>query len=205
MTSTTAAPAIRRRSYTPIPTVVAPVRRGQRIGRLLLAMATIAAGIVVMANERTFRSIESEIGAHLFSLVMGDAVAATTGDDPSIAFELGGHWYALRVTIECSIALYLGPLMMLGGALLATPRMGVIRIALATLTSVTTMAALNQARFLMLGYALGSGDRARFDWMHSLVGSSMMLLGIALSLTLFFRVVVVGSRRTVRSAGRRSS
>lgn len=172
-----------------------------RFTRYLLAAVIAAAGVLAVLNEHAFREVEMQIASRIIPVLLStEAIGSVFQGDPAIAFEAGGPWFALVITIECSIALYLGPLLVLAAGFIAMPRMNFARIAIATVVSFAGMVLLNQARFVMLASALSLGGRESFEWMHSLVGSTMMLIGIAGCLTLFFRVVVVGSRRAVAKA-----
>ncbi|WAA65637.1 exosortase R [Microbacterium oxydans] len=171
-----------------------------RIARVLIALAMVAFGLYVMISERSIRLFETDLASQIFPIVFADeALRATSQGEPAVAFGVGDTWWALRVTIECAIALYLGPVIMVGGLLTAIPRMGLLRVFTATTIAVAALLLLNQVRLLMLGFVLGTYGRGAFEWAHSLAGSFLMLFGLAGCLFLFFRVVILGSLRGHRT------
>lgn len=192
-----ASPVTRRKElHTPVRTHLAI-----RIVRIIIALAMIALGIYVMLSERSIRMMETDLASQIFPHVFADeAIRGTSAGEPAVAFGVDATWWALRVTVECAIAFYIGPVIMLGGLLSAIPRMGLVRVFSATAIVVAALVLLNQVRLLMLGFVLGTYGRGAFEWAHSLAGSFLMLFGLAGCLFLFFRLVIVGSLRANRIA-----
>lgn len=164
--------------------------------RVVLALALLVLGVLVVANERSFTALEARLGTHLIQAAFADqAVTATTRGDPSIAFAVGADWWALRVTTECAIALYIGPLLAFAGLFVAFPSISLVRTAWALVVAGVTLVLLNQARLVGLGYVFAEWGLNAYDWAHSLVGSFLMIFGVAGCLTLFFFAVIRPSRR----------
>lgn len=178
-----------------------PVHLAVRIVRIVIALAMVALGVFVMLSERSVRMLETDLAAQILPLVFADeAIRGTSDGEPAVAFGVGATWWALRVTIECAIALYVGPIIMLGGLLTAIPRMSLVRVFSATAIAAAALVVLNQMRLLMLGFVLGQYGKGAFEWAHSLAGSFLMMFGLAGCLFLFFRVVILGSIRRSRAA-----
>lgn len=185
----------------------APRRRaGQvftNVTRGALSLSLLALGVLIVINEGAVRVAESHLLAFLMNLGVADsALVATSAGNPAVAFELGGQWLALRITIQCAIALYLGPVLLVAALLVLSPRVSIARVLLATAIGLTALTLLNQLRLLLIGFGYGTWGTEAFHWMHGPVGTGLMLVGIAGVLFLF---VILCIRRGPRSEGRRST
>lgn len=161
-------------------------------------MLGVIVAVLLFVFERLTRQIEVGIASWVFPLVFAeDALPVTSGGMPGVAFGHNG-WYALIITPECSIAFYVGALVLLGAALLLIPRFQMSRILLAVAVSSLGMIALNQVRLAALGFIRAEYGGQAFDWAHTLGGSFLMMAGLAGCLALFFVVVVRGGRSVVR-------
>ena len=162
---------------------------GMRILRLALAVALLALGATAVLFESTLRVTESRVLASLLQHVFGaDAVAAWSAGHPAVAYQLGDAWLAVRITVQCSIALYLGPLSALAGLVLLSPRIRIRRVLSAAVVGMVALVALNQLRLVLIAFAYGAGGMDAFNWMHGPIGSALMLVGIAGVLVAFFAV-----------------
>jgi exosortase/archaeosortase family protein len=169
--------------------------------RIVVALVLAASGALVMLGEHSIRVAETRIAARVAEWVLADvAFPSTRGGQPSVTFVIDERWFSLIVTPECSVAFYIGPILLLGAAIVLIRRVPIHRVLLAASVSAALLIALNQARFLGLAFALSHFGRNTFDWWHSLGGSFLMLSGVALSLFLFFRLVVRDRPRTRRAA-----
>ncbi|RKR74705.1 exosortase R [Frondihabitans australicus] len=170
--------------------------------RLLAAAAFVAGGAALIYFEFDFRRLETVINAFLMRSTFASSAISLIlpGNDPSILYTYLGRGFVLRVTEECSIALYIGPIAIFGGLLTLVRRLRLRRIALATGIALVGMALLNQFRILALGFVFGTWGHDAFEWAHSLGGSFLMLFGLAACLAVFFRIVVIGAKRSDRKA-----
>jgi exosortase/archaeosortase family protein len=169
----------------------------RRAAHATIGVAYLAAGVLLIAFEHPARGVETHILAWVLGhTISNNAVASTMYGDPSVAFGIDDHWYALRVTAECSIAFYAGAVLLLAGLLTMIPRLNPLRILVAALVSAVALVALNQVRMVMLAIVFSSFGDDAFEWAHSLGGSFLMIFGLAGCLFLFFRLVIRGGRKT---------
>lgn len=111
-----------------------------------------------------------------------------------MTYTSGDHWYSLVMTPECAIAFYAGGLLILGGLMVLIPRFRIGRIVIATAVAVVFMAFVNQLRLALLAHVFGVYGRDAFEWAHSLGGSTLMVVGLTLSLGIFMVIVLRRSR-----------
>lgn len=164
--------------------------------RLPIALLLAAGGIALFVTERTMRGLEVLLTSHLLSTVFSTrTVTSESLQSPAVLFQLGGDWSGLRMTVECSIAFYVGAILLFGALMLLLPRFSMPRTLLATGVSAVWMVLLNQVRMFGLAWVLGEKGHDAFEWAHSLGGSILMLSGLAAALALFFVVVVRRSRK----------
>lgn len=173
--------------------------RQSRYVRILVALLLAGLGGTLIAVERASRGIEAMVCTWLVPFLFADDTApARTGGNPAIAFESGGHWYALIITPECSIAFYIAAIVFLGAALALVPRLRLSRVFLAVGISALGLFVLNQFRTASLAFLLSNYGPDAFDWAHTVGGSFLMMAGLTGCLALFFILVVRGSRKAVR-------
>lgn len=158
--------------------------------RILLGLAVVALGIAFLLTERSARWVEAQLGAWSVDTVFAkDALASMSSGNPAVVFLAGGDWLAMRITIECSIALYAGSIVIFGGLLLMLPRLRTVRVVVATAIGVALMILLNQVRIVGLAWVFAEHGREGFEWAHSLGGSFLMTAGLVVSLGVFLAIV----------------
>ncbi|MGH1549258.1 exosortase R [Leifsonia poae] len=174
-----------------------PAQRGPHwLLRLPLALALAAVAIALFITERTMRGYEIAMSGKLLPfLFASDALTAESNGSPIVLFKQGDTWLGLRMTAECSIAFYVGAILLFAALMMLIPRFAILRVLLASAIAVTTMVLLNQVRLAALAWVFGAHGRETFEWAHSIGGSVLMIGGLAVTLTLFFFVVVRGGRR----------
>ena len=179
-----------------------PAQRGPRwLVRLTLALALATAGIALFIVERTIRGYEIAISGKLLPVFASDVLTADSTPGPMVLFKLNGEWQGLRMTAECSIAFYVGAILLFAALMMLIPRFAIGRVLLAGAIAATAMALLNQVRLAGLAWVLGAQGHAAFEWAHAIGGSVLMIGGLAVTLTLFF-FVVVRRGRTARQMAR---
>ena len=188
MSTSVVPPVVSRREHRS----VEPAQRGpQWLLRLPLALALAAAAVALFLAERTMRGYEVAIaGKVLPFLFASEATTAESGGSPVVLFKQDGLWLGLRMTAECSIAFYVGAILLFAALMMLIPRFTILRVLLAGAIAVTTMILLNQVRLVALAWVFGAHGRETFEWAHSIGGSVLMIGGLAVTLTLFFFVVV---------------
>jgi len=171
--------------------------------RVLFAMVLATAGALLIVYEFQLRVLEVAVAAWVNRLVLGGIVTTGWSDgEPSVTFGSPKVGYTVIVTVECAIALYLAALLWIGATLALIPRLSLWQVLVSTMGAVAGMILLNQVLLFVLEMSLWNGGLAVFEWMHSLVGSLLMLFGLATCLFVFFRVAVsktrVGRHRRTR-------
>lgn len=169
-------------------------RRGTTVPRLVLAALLAVGAVLLVVFERSARVLEVLLASTANRLLLRDIVTTGTADgQPFFVFGSPSIGHAIVVTVECAVALYLAVLLVIGAALVLIRRLPVSRVLSATAIAALGMVLLNQTRLLLLEVALRSGGKPVFEWVHSLVGSTMMLLGLCACLFFYFRIAVAGS------------
>jgi exosortase/archaeosortase family protein len=174
-------------------TLVSDKRTGHRIRfswwRAPIVVALLAIAVILAAFESRVRVVEANIAAWIVGHTLTDQTAVIMSQgSPAFVFDINHHWYGIRLTIECSIAFYIAALVALAAVLLLLPRTSVARVLLAAGLGTIGLFVLNQIRLEMLAFALGRMNKEAFNWAHSLFGSVLMLIGVALCLLLFLRM-----------------
>ncbi|GIT80732.1 hypothetical protein LLS1_24010 [Leifsonia sp. LS1] len=186
-------------------------RRGfplARIAAWLTALALVAVGVLVMLNERVVREFEAHAMVWIAHDLLGsEAVLAFRGGNPAIAFPAGDGWVLAVITVQCAIALYLGPIAILAGLLALRRGVRIHRVILAAAAGVAGMMVLSLVRIGMLMYAWGTWGIEAFRWFHGPVGTILMLVGMAGALVLMAVVAFKRPPGSTRPAprGRRAA
>jgi len=170
-------------------TITAPRRRARRgfplkrVAAWLTALALFAAGALVMLNESVVRAFEARTMVTIAHDILGsEAVLAWKDGNPSIAFPAGDSWVLAVVTIQCAIALYLGPIAFLAGVLALRRGVKLHRVLLAAAAGIVGMMLLSLLRLGLLIYAWSTWGIEAFRWIHGPVGTILMLVGMAAAL-----------------------
>jgi exosortase/archaeosortase family protein len=165
--------------------------------RTILGLTMVALGVLSIVFEATARGVEATVAARLATVVTPvETVAFPAEPDPAVVYRIGGAWYALRITAECSVAFYIGGLLILGAAVSTALRLPPVRVLLAAVAGVAVLVLTNQTRILGLGLIRGEFGSEAFAWAHSLGGSLAMLLGVVVALMLFFAITVTRRARS---------
>lgn len=191
-------PAVSRAEKKQTARISRGARRRAR-ARLGFSVATavllVALAIGVAVSARDIATLESRLAATIARLVFASQSSTLdTPTGPAFIFDVDHHWYGIRVTVECSVALFIAVILVAGGAIVLTRRVSIIRVGVALAIGGATLVVLNQVRLLMLSYSLAELGRNAFDVSHQILGSILMLLGtgaVLLSLVL----VAARSRR----------
>lgn len=169
--------------------------------RWALALVLAATGVGLIIIERSARALEALVASEVIPLLFAsDAVRAVSQGDPAFAFGYGEHWYALVITAECSIAFYVGAILIISAAVMLVPRIRMARVITAALICAALMIALNQVRFAGLAYVRGEFGAEAYAWAHTLYGSILMLVGLGACVMFFLFFVVRSARRGGRES-----
>lgn len=155
------------------------------------AFAAAAAALIVF--QQAFRGWEASWGAQLFGLL-----TPTTADpaDAVLYFGLGERGgYGLRITAECSSAFLIAPVALVAAGVLLSRRVPVRTVVLAFVPAAALLAIGNQVRVGVIAWLIdGFGFEDGYRWGHTILGSLVSIVFIAIALVLFFWIVSRSSR-----------
>lgn len=97
--------------------------------------------------------------------------------------------FTLDVSFACSVVLLLTPLMALAAALLASGRASILRTLPTVLVCATALLTLNACRFLLIAALTHTAGLDGYGWAHTVYGSMLVLVGLAIILMTFVKVV----------------
>jgi exosortase/archaeosortase family protein len=146
----------------------------------------IALSLVIFQYQ--FRDLEADVAAHLYGIVTPTLAASSA---PVIWFGLpGANAFGLVITPDCSSALLIVPLCLLGMLLMIPRKLPVGRVVKALLVSAVLLVSGNLLRIGVIAVTtrlggLGSG----YEFGHLVLGSLISIVCIALSLTLLTAIV----------------
>lgn len=177
-------------------------RRAGRILRIVAAAVLVAATVAMLLNIRGVVFWETKVAAWLAGATFASASRVLdTTEGPAFYFQSGGVWHAIRITLDCSVVMFVPVVLVVGGAMMLARRLSFLRVLGAVVGGAGGIAILNQARLLMLSYSRGVWGKPVFDLLHTFVGSVFMTLGLAATLALFAAIIVRQRRRRPRTYG----
>lgn len=173
-----------------------------RFGRALIALAFVAVGVLCFIYERELRFTETEIQAWIMNStgLAETAISSVNNGIPAITFHSNDTWISLRLIPQCAIAMYVGAAFLLSAILIMVPRVRPIRLFAALAFSGFGLVLLNQVRLLVNAVMFAEGGREAFNWAHGPIGSTMMMLGVAGSLAVFFLLCIRRAKPAARGA-----
>ncbi|MGM7697991.1 hypothetical protein [Microbacterium sp. A84] len=178
-------------------------RQAMRAIRALLGVGLAAGGVALMMSHDLLRQGETVLaGALSQSVTPGETYVAA---DAHAFFWASATpaMHGLRVTAECTSAFLVGPLLILAGLILASGRFGLGRMLAATGLAATVLVLANQGRLVLIAWATAKwGVADGYQWSHTVGGSLVVGLGVALALGVF--IVMLAARRKQRGRRRES-
>jgi exosortase/archaeosortase family protein len=176
-------PARRKRSGTAGPGGGEPT--AWRVTRLATAATLLAVAALVPSQDQRLRDVEAWIASHVIALL-----GVQTG---YLGGSLAMAWFAkspvlhigLIVTPDCTIALLTIPFLV-STALLVWQRAPLRRSITGLAVALLLLEVLNQARLLTIaGTILVMGYPGGYYWGHTLVGSIIIVVGLAAAVAIF--------------------
>jgi len=156
--------------------------------------------LVVAIFQYQFRHLEAVTAAAIYNL-MTPTLAATKA--PVVWFDLGTtHGFGLLITPDCSAALLLVPLLLLGMALVLPIRLGLRRVlsALATAAAVLVLGNLLRIGAIAVAIMVG-GPGIGYQVGHLVIGSAISLIFIGVSLIMMISIITFRPGRREISHG----
>jgi exosortase/archaeosortase family protein len=142
----------------------------------------------LMGFEFQFRHLEAYAGAHLYSVVTLTIAASSA---PIIWFGLGSPGaFGLVITPDCSSALLIAPLCLLGVVLLIPRKLAVDRVMKALMVAAVILVAGNLTRIGVIALAIRVARISTgYQVGHLIAGSLISIICIALSLSLLTVII----------------
>jgi exosortase/archaeosortase family protein len=176
------------------------VGRGAGAARTARAFAGIGAlfcAVGVLAGQARYRGAEASLGARAVRWTLGYPVDAERGMQTLF---FGYHHdgklglLGLQITLGCSSALLVTPILIVTALLLCFGRMSALRILAAALIAGGLVVGFNVLRLVVIAGLVGVwGPQSGFGWGHTLFGSVLTLVGMSGALAVYW--LVVGTRR----------
>jgi exosortase/archaeosortase family protein len=167
-----------------------------RAARMLMGMGILAAGVLVMVNHPLLREAETALAGALADFVTPGSTYVVPGWHTFFLAAGTPAMHGLRITVECTAAFLIGPLLIVAGLVLASGRFGVRRTLAATLLAGGVLMAANQARLMLIAWATAEwGVADGYQWSHTVGGSAVVAIGAGLALTAFLLVLAAGRSR----------
>jgi hypothetical protein len=178
-----------------------PVAR--RIAYRIIAVGLLAVVPFVYLQEQRGRDLEAWLASRLFAF-FGQRTGYYGGSLSMAWFSVSNQLrVGLIVTSECTIALLIIPFLIATAALIWQQLM-LVRPLAGLGVAVVMLFAMNQIRLLqILGFVKKMGLNSGFYWGHTMVGSIITVVGLAVTL-LAFAMIAVRWRESGTSPRRRS-
>ncbi|MFE7975696.1 archaeosortase/exosortase family protein [Streptomyces shenzhenensis] len=156
----------------------------------MLAAALFFTSGALFAFNGWFRSVEAAMGEYVLGLVT-TGTTALNWDQAVTFFGLGTqHAMGLRITAGCSSAMLIIPLLLVGAGFMLSRRSTVARILAGTAIGAALLVVTNQLRFGLIAWFSQEWGYEGFGWAHTVVGSLVSLVGVALSVTVLLLVAM---------------
>lgn len=167
-----------------------------QVVNVLLGIALAACGVLLMMNHDLLRQGETILAGVIANpFTPGEMyVSAATH---TFFWGMGtADMHGLRVTAECTSAFLLGPLFIVAGLVLTAGRIGTVRILVATIIASTILVLANQTRLALIAWATANwGVDEGYQWSHTVGGSIVVGIGVALALIAFLVTLSLGRNK----------
>lgn len=162
---------------------------------VVAALALTAAGMIVFLD--IYRTLEVILAESLVGMLSSYGTYVDA-DSQTFYFGLGGDDpLGLHMTAECTSALLILPLIVVGAAMIwLRPRI-TRRVLTSLAIAAATLIMVNQLRLLLIvGLVDWFGSSTGYYWGHTMLGSMVSVFGGAIALVLFVWISTRGSRTT---------
>lgn len=168
-------------------------RRGSFLQKLAAALLLLGVA-ALFASLDWSRRLEASIAEWSIGAVLrvGSDLAP---EGTRLTVGAGSHTiFTLDVSIACSVVLLLTPLLLVAAALLVTGRASLLRTLPAVVFGALMLLAINAARFVLIASMTLNDGLAGYGWAHTVYGSIIALVGLAIVLVGFIRIVAGGAQ-----------
>lgn len=167
-------------------------RRANRAQGLAAAVMLLAAGAMCVF-QHTMLVAETWLVEKTVSLLLDTETRWKSGANVFFYDWGTDHPRGLTLELACSIILLLVPLLLISATLMATGRASLRRVVTLTLLAGLMLIVINQIRCLMIVSATRTWGDMGFGWFHTVIGSFVVLIGLAATLFQYFRLIGRGS------------
>lgn len=170
----------------------------QRSGaRGFAGVVALSAAVLLLLSEGWYRGVEAALAGRALSGLLGFPVMISR-PLRTVFFAFHGtgpaHMLGLQITLGCSSDLLLAPVLLFTGLLLLFGRSSGPRVLLAASVAAAVVVLVNTLRLVLIALLVDWwGVETGFGWGHTLFGSVLTLVGMAVALGVF--VVAVGRER----------
>jgi exosortase/archaeosortase family protein len=163
-----------------------------------------AGAALVVIHQAAFRDFEAWSVGGVAGHLLGVREVTNSGQ-PIIFTTLPSHgaltWVGVLVTAECTAVWLIGPFLLLAGLLAQGRQLKVRAVVVATVVTAAALLVVNIVRLSVIVDATHLwGVNNGFKWSHEVYGSLITIVGVCLSLVLYFRLLIVLSRRATEPA-----
>ncbi|MDN5725486.1 MAG: exosortase S [Propionibacteriales bacterium] len=180
---------------------IAPRRTVGLRGHPVLGLLLIVLAVVVIVQERAFRTVEATLMAPLLSAVLtGGAVPV----DTAVMIGIGqSDVYRLAITSMCSTAVLFVPLLALAGLILLGPRFRLRRVFAGLGVGLMISLVANFGRYALAAWALETFGLEGFDVVHRWAGSLLVIFAFAFAFFVMLKIATGGGRQPAAKGPRR--
>ena len=169
-------------------------RRGARTDgvRLTAALAVVLAALLCLAEQGTYRVLESRAASWAVHGLLGyPVIAANAGPTFFFGYHAGPgtEYLGLQVSLACSSVLLIGPAAFVTAVLAVVGTVKLSRLMLALAATAVLVTLINLLRFVLIAQLVDAwGPESGFGWAHSFFGSVLTLAGLAGATYLYYRL-----------------
>ena len=154
--------------------------------RLLGALMLCGIGIGVIWQQGTVRHDEASIAGSWFGTVLHGRVGSTR-DIVTFGWSKG-PLVGLKITSECTVALLIGPLIILAAIMLAVTKMQIRRLAAGLAVALAIVVVVNQLRLALIAVSTQHWGISGYDVSHKFVGTLVALVGFVAAVLLMIKL-----------------
>lgn len=157
--------------------------------RLVGALGLAAAGVLVFLQQTVMRKDEAFLAGHWFETFLTGPVYRSR-DAVYISWQHGSE-IGMRITSECTVALLIGPLFLLGAALLAFARPSFARLLVGLAIGLVTVVVVNQLRLGIIAIAMQRWGTTGYHVSHTFLGTVVALAGFVVAALAMLKIALV--------------
>jgi exosortase/archaeosortase family protein len=164
-----------------------------------IASVLLVAGIVALALTLSDSArFEAHIAGWATENILGlPAQLAATGSQLTVGAGTA-TLFTIEVGVACSVVLLIVPLMLVAIAQLMTGRASVLRVLPAVVVGAVLLLAINALRIMLIVSMTYQQHLEGFGWAHTIYGSLVVLVGLAVTVVGFVLFTAGGFKRNAR-------